>query len=101
MEKIPNEEVVEGSSMVLRCIAAGYPTPTYRWKKTDLVGATSNVFDKVNGVVLSLFNKVLTIKSIEKNRHAGTYTCHAIIDDGGAQKTAKESSTITIRGRRI
>ncbi|CAB3990725.1 contactin-4-like isoform X1 [Paramuricea clavata] len=97
MEKVPDEEVVEGSSMLLRCIAAGYPTPTYRWKKTDLLGVTSNVFDKVNGVLLSETNKVLYIKKIEKNRHAGTYTCHATIDDGGAQKTAKESSTVTIR----
>jgi hypothetical protein len=59
------------------------------------------VFDKVNGVVLTETNKVLIIKSIEKSRHAGTYTCHATIDDGGAQKTAKESSKVIIRGRRI
>ncbi|CAB4028805.1 contactin-3-like isoform X1 [Paramuricea clavata] len=97
METIPDEEVVEGSTMTLRCIAAGYPTPTYRWKKTDLLGVTSNVFDKVNGVLLSETNKVLIIKNIEKYRHAGTYTCHATVEDGGAQKMAKESSKVTIR----
>ena len=36
-----------------------------------------------------------------KDRHAGTYTCHATIDNGGVTKTATESSVVTVRGEKM
>ena len=76
------------------------PTPTYRWERTDKLGVTTNVFD-AGSVLLRENNRQLTIKNIMKDRHAGTYTCHATIDDGGVKKTAQESSTVVVRGERI
>ena len=36
-----------------------------------------------------------------KDHHAGTYTCHATIDDGGVTKNATESSVVTVRGEKM
>ncbi|XP_028407908.1 contactin-3-like [Dendronephthya gigantea] len=97
LEKIPNKEVVEGETLQLRCIAAGYPTPTYKWKKRNSIGLTTDVIDKVDGVSLSEFNKFLVIKNTMKSRHAGTYTCEATIDGNGYKNISTTSNKVLIR----
>ncbi|XP_046841633.1 contactin-6-like isoform X2 [Xenia sp. Carnegie-2017] len=96
VQKIPNQEVARGDTVKLRCVAAGYPTPKYRWEKTDLQGKKSQVFHQIDGVDLLEYNRVLLIENV-KSRNAGNYTCHVTIDENNIKRTASEETKVVVR----
>jgi hypothetical protein len=54
----------------------------------------------MSSTALTEHNKQLEISNLMKDRHAGTYTCYATVDDNGRKNSTQESSKVTIRGKK-